>query len=114
MYSPTTHMRLQVAGEERLNRVMERYQGSVTLACGHQCTMSTLDRCCYCVDRRPFVDLYPNYVDGTGWVENGLRWEHYCPQCKTLSENERNTRLTIARERMDSERFGEGEGFGDY
>lgn len=100
-YSPTTHMRLQVAGEERLNRVMERYQGSVTLACGHQCTMNTLDRCCYCIDRRPFVDLYPNYVDGTGWVENGLRWEHYCPQCRTIPENERNTRLTIARERMD-------------
>lgn len=54
-------------------------------ACGHNCSFSSLDRCCACMDQRPLQreGTYPRYIDGSGWQQNGLRRDGYCPVCKS-------------------------------
>lgn len=32
---------------------------------------------------RPFSEMYPAYVDGVGWVDDGARDDGYCPVCNT-------------------------------
>ena len=36
--------------------------------CGHNCQMWQTKRCCACSDTRPLKQLYPCYVDGTGYI----------------------------------------------
>lgn len=49
------------------------------------CSLTTTDgHCCACADRRPrsISGRYASYIDGIGWVEQGLRWAGYCPNCQ--------------------------------
>lgn len=54
--------------------------------CGHMCTMSSMKEvCCACADLRPIKpdsELYPMYLDGTGWVDGCSRGAGYCPYCQ--------------------------------
>ena len=90
------HQELQEHGLNRLNRLRA---SPVSRSCGHQCTMTSLELCCYCIDRRPFLlddSSYPNYVDGQGWTNSATRWEYYCPLCRCLPSEERQERLDVA------------------
>lgn len=59
-------------------------------ACTHKaergCLLSSLERCCSCVDKRPYTASYKVYVDGSGLVSTPHRWLHYCPPCRAFYE----------------------------
>ena len=63
-------------------------------SCGHECTVSSLTLCCYCIDRRPFIPegTYETYVDGVGWQHIGNRDLGYCPPCKRVPIPQRRNR----------------------
>jgi hypothetical protein len=62
-----------------------RNQNAQQKTCGHVCSFSTMQSCCACMDRRPKLPegTYPVYMDGKGWINKGMRAQHYCPVCKT-------------------------------
>lgn len=64
----------------RANRVLSN---APVKACGCQCTCNT-EYCCEHMDRRPYKPegTYPVFLDGRGFVERGMRAQHYCPECK--------------------------------
>lgn len=45
------------------------------------CMMTAVPCCCSCADKRPHATAYPMYVDGTGMVMKGRRWQRYCRKC---------------------------------
>jgi hypothetical protein len=48
----------------------------------HDLCMNSKYKCCICMDKRIFEELYDGYVDGVGYVKNKTRFEHYCSSCK--------------------------------
>ena len=65
--------------------------------CGHFCYPSTTPDCCSCMDLRPQLDgdLYPIYVDGKGWSDEGTRNHGYCPVCNPKNYNAWVERLRL-------------------
>lgn len=69
--------------------------------CGHFCYPSTTPDCCSCMDLRPQLkgDLYPIYVDGKGWSDEGMRNHGYCPVCNPKNYDVWEERLRCQREK---------------
>jgi len=53
--------------------------------CNNKCHIfATHQKCCFCMDKRPYSDTYLIYVDGYGDSQTHLRNIYYCPSCKIL------------------------------
>ncbi|QDS75168.1 hypothetical protein FKW77_008329 [Venturia effusa] len=53
--------------------------------CSHKlassCRLTSTPNCCACADDRPHNPTYRKYIDGLGYVQLGVRWDHYCWPC---------------------------------
>jgi len=68
--------------------------------CGHYCYPSTTLNCCACMDLREVLsgDIYPVYIDGRGWANEGSRNDGYCPICNPKNYDAWEKRILIQRE----------------
>lgn len=81
--------------------VMEYLLEKEQKKCGHFCYPSTTPDCCSCMDLRPQLegDLYPIYVDGKGWADEGTRNHGYCPVCNPKNFDVWEERIRFQREK---------------
>ncbi|KAF2808765.1 uncharacterized protein BDZ99DRAFT_39238 [Mytilinidion resinicola] len=77
---PPGHKELHTRKDESCHRNAS-VQAISSGACAHKrlaaCQLSAA-LCCACLDKRPSAATYTVYVDGTGNVNRGTRWRHYC------------------------------------
>jgi len=65
--------------------IIDKTINSELKKCNHLCSISSLEKCCHCMDIRSFFSKnndYPIYIDGVGWKNGGNRTSGYCPICK--------------------------------
>lgn len=70
--------------EDKDDKLLNKRQRIIRTSCNdiHDFCMNSIYKCCICMDKRIFEDLYNGYIDGIGYTKFKCRSDGYCPSCK--------------------------------